>query len=208
LQFPRWVPGECSCSLTSGPSSADVTGNPGLAASGGRAALACGIAAEPTSGLGKSGGRVRIEGRMRLGRPRPLFDPGVDWAYGRYTKAMTLEEVRSTLTGESADLVRRRRLFRRIPSPPRCKLGRSGGNRPPHGRGIRRSDWTGRDGRRLHRARGCGQHDRATRIGSACGRGDRQRGSGRGGGRRRPRATQGGDPWPDRANRRDRASLD
>ncbi len=35
---------------------------------------------------------------------------------------MTLEEVRSTLTGESAALVRRRRTFRRIPSPPRCKL--------------------------------------------------------------------------------------
>src|SRR6186997_1982338 len=38
------------------------------------------------------------------------------------TKAMTLEEVRSALTGESADLVRRRRAFRRLPSPPRCKL--------------------------------------------------------------------------------------
>jgi adenylate cyclase len=38
------------------------------------------------------------------------------------TKAMTLEEVRSALTGESAYLVRRRRAFRRIPSPPRCKL--------------------------------------------------------------------------------------
>ena len=35
---------------------------------------------------------------------------------------MTLEEVRSTLTGESAALARRRRTFRRIPSPPRCKL--------------------------------------------------------------------------------------
>jgi adenylate cyclase len=35
---------------------------------------------------------------------------------------MTLEEVRSTLTGESAELARRRRTFRRIPSPPRCKL--------------------------------------------------------------------------------------
>ena len=38
------------------------------------------------------------------------------------TKAMTLEEVRSALTGESAELVRRRRAFRRLPSPPRCKL--------------------------------------------------------------------------------------
>src|SRR5215216_5456544 len=38
------------------------------------------------------------------------------------TKAMTLEEVRSALTGESAGLARRRRAFRRIPSPPRCKL--------------------------------------------------------------------------------------
>jgi hypothetical protein len=37
-------------------------------------------------------------------------------------KAMTLAEVRSTLTGESAGLARRRRAFRRIPSPPRCKL--------------------------------------------------------------------------------------
>lgn len=35
---------------------------------------------------------------------------------------MTLDEVRSTLTGESAALARRRRTFRRIPSPPRCKL--------------------------------------------------------------------------------------
>ena len=38
------------------------------------------------------------------------------------TKAMTLEEVGSALTGESAELVRRRRAFRRLPSPPRCKL--------------------------------------------------------------------------------------
>ena len=38
------------------------------------------------------------------------------------TRAMTREEVRSALTGESADLVSRRRKFRRIPSPPRCKL--------------------------------------------------------------------------------------
>jgi adenylate cyclase len=35
---------------------------------------------------------------------------------------MTLEEVRAALTGESADLASRRRKFRRIPSPPRCKL--------------------------------------------------------------------------------------
>ena len=34
----------------------------------------------------------------------------------------TSEEVRSVLTGESAGLVSRRRVFRRIPSPPRCKL--------------------------------------------------------------------------------------
>jgi adenylate cyclase len=38
------------------------------------------------------------------------------------TKEMTLEEVRSVLTGESAGLARRRRAFRQIPSPPRCKL--------------------------------------------------------------------------------------
>jgi adenylate cyclase len=36
--------------------------------------------------------------------------------------AMTVEEVRSALTGESARLLRRRRAFRRVPSPPRCKL--------------------------------------------------------------------------------------
>jgi adenylate cyclase len=38
------------------------------------------------------------------------------------TKAMTVEEVRSVMTGESAALARRRRAFRRLPSPPRCKL--------------------------------------------------------------------------------------
>jgi adenylate cyclase len=38
------------------------------------------------------------------------------------SKAMTPEEVRSALTGESASLARQRRAFRRIPSPPRCKL--------------------------------------------------------------------------------------
>src|SRR3954466_10295904 len=38
------------------------------------------------------------------------------------TRAMPVEEVRAALTGESADLVRRRRAFRRLPSPPRCKL--------------------------------------------------------------------------------------
>ena len=38
------------------------------------------------------------------------------------TRAMTVEEVRAALTGESAQLVRRRRTFRRLPSPPRCKL--------------------------------------------------------------------------------------
>jgi len=37
-------------------------------------------------------------------------------------RTMTLKEVRSTLTGESAGLARRRRAFRRFPSPPRCKL--------------------------------------------------------------------------------------
>ena len=35
---------------------------------------------------------------------------------------MTAEEVRSTLTGENARLLKRRRVFRRLPSPPRCKL--------------------------------------------------------------------------------------
>jgi predicted ATPase/class 3 adenylate cyclase len=35
---------------------------------------------------------------------------------------MTLEEVRSALTGESRGLASRRRKFRRLPSPPRCKL--------------------------------------------------------------------------------------
>jgi adenylate cyclase len=38
------------------------------------------------------------------------------------SEAMTLEEVRSALTGESASLASRRRAFRRLPSPPRCKL--------------------------------------------------------------------------------------
>jgi adenylate cyclase len=38
------------------------------------------------------------------------------------TRAMTLEEVRSALTGESRGLASRRRKFRRLPSPPRCKL--------------------------------------------------------------------------------------
>jgi adenylate cyclase len=37
-------------------------------------------------------------------------------------RAMTAEEVRSVLTGESPGLARRRRAFRRLPSPPRCKL--------------------------------------------------------------------------------------
>lgn len=35
---------------------------------------------------------------------------------------MTAEEVRSALIGESARLLQRRRVFRRLPSPPRCKL--------------------------------------------------------------------------------------
>ena len=35
---------------------------------------------------------------------------------------MTAEEVRSALMGESARLLERRRVFRRLPSPPRCKL--------------------------------------------------------------------------------------
>ena len=35
---------------------------------------------------------------------------------------MTAEDVRSALTGESARLLKRRRVFRRLPSPPRCKL--------------------------------------------------------------------------------------
>jgi adenylate cyclase len=35
---------------------------------------------------------------------------------------MTAEQVRSALMGESAELLRRRRTFRRLPSPPRCKL--------------------------------------------------------------------------------------
>ena len=32
------------------------------------------------------------------------------------------EKVRAVLTGESPGLARQRRVFRRIPSPPRCKL--------------------------------------------------------------------------------------
>ena len=36
--------------------------------------------------------------------------------------AMTAEQVRSALMGENARLLKRRRVFRRLPSPPRCKL--------------------------------------------------------------------------------------
>ena len=35
---------------------------------------------------------------------------------------MTAEQVRSALMGENARLLKRRRVFRRLPSPPRCKL--------------------------------------------------------------------------------------
>jgi adenylate cyclase len=35
---------------------------------------------------------------------------------------LTAEQVRSALMGENARLLRRRRVFRRLPSPPRCKL--------------------------------------------------------------------------------------
>jgi adenylate cyclase len=35
---------------------------------------------------------------------------------------MTAEEVRSALMGENVRLLKRRRVFRRLPSPPRCKL--------------------------------------------------------------------------------------
>jgi adenylate cyclase len=37
-------------------------------------------------------------------------------------EGFTPERVRAVLTGESPDLAKRRRAFRRIPSPPRCKL--------------------------------------------------------------------------------------
>jgi hypothetical protein len=35
---------------------------------------------------------------------------------------LTAEQVRSALMGDDARLLRRRRIFRRLPSPPRCKL--------------------------------------------------------------------------------------
>src|SRR5215207_11544157 len=35
---------------------------------------------------------------------------------------LTAEQVRSALMGENARLLRRRSVFRRLPSPPRCKL--------------------------------------------------------------------------------------
>jgi adenylate cyclase len=57
-----------------------------------------------------------------LGQPRPLFDPGVDLGGMGDPKAMTRKEVRSALMGENARLLRRRGVFRRLPSPPRCKL--------------------------------------------------------------------------------------
>src|SRR4029079_10044432 len=36
--------------------------------------------------------------------------------------AMTAGQVRAALMGENARLLKRRRVFRRLPSPPRCKL--------------------------------------------------------------------------------------
>src|SRR5215218_7474244 len=50
-----------------------------------------------------------------------LVQARVHW--GRMSdRAMTAEEVRAALVGESARLLQRRRIFRRVPSPPRCKL--------------------------------------------------------------------------------------